>query len=399
MKTYKEIDLNESPIVVLGCGHFFTAETLDGHMGMAEVYEQDVNGVFTGLQDTSISLARSVPRCPDCQCLVRQYCTQRFNKVINRAVIDEMSKRFLVHGKDQLRVIEQTIAGLEREFQNSQDEILAAIRLGTGHATTTTVDIDQKLKERFTKSKEVQDAIHRFQSKVTDRNQPAQKLHDATVNAVRRRPIDQMMTDLTIHSSVPMVSRDRRVTFGGRISQLQAECIILTDRFDIAKVLKSTITGASIKISGGAPAHLAKSFFRLCHAFIKDCDEENLPKLAVQATLYYARMARSNESYCCSTKTEIDQASRYVQTAKELLGKAKILCTQGFQDADKLSTAVDETMKMIIKEWYEEVTAKELAAIREAMVSGSRGLATHSGHWYNCANGHPVGLARTVREN
>jgi hypothetical protein len=34
MKTYKEIDLGETPIAALGCGHFFTAETLDGHMGM-----------------------------------------------------------------------------------------------------------------------------------------------------------------------------------------------------------------------------------------------------------------------------------------------------------------------------------------------------------------------------
>jgi hypothetical protein len=41
MKSYSEIDLNETPIVVLGCGHFFTAESLDGHIGMAEVYVQD----------------------------------------------------------------------------------------------------------------------------------------------------------------------------------------------------------------------------------------------------------------------------------------------------------------------------------------------------------------------
>jgi hypothetical protein len=41
MKSYSEIDLNETPIVVLGCSHFFTAESLDGHIGMAEVYVQD----------------------------------------------------------------------------------------------------------------------------------------------------------------------------------------------------------------------------------------------------------------------------------------------------------------------------------------------------------------------
>jgi hypothetical protein len=30
MKTYGEISLKETPIVVLGCGHFFTAASLDG---------------------------------------------------------------------------------------------------------------------------------------------------------------------------------------------------------------------------------------------------------------------------------------------------------------------------------------------------------------------------------
>lgn len=29
-KDYGEIDLNENPVVSLDCGHFFTAETLDG---------------------------------------------------------------------------------------------------------------------------------------------------------------------------------------------------------------------------------------------------------------------------------------------------------------------------------------------------------------------------------
>ncbi|KAH9881757.1 hypothetical protein J1614_000928 [Plenodomus biglobosus] len=29
-KTYSEIDIDKSPVVALACGHFFTAETLDG---------------------------------------------------------------------------------------------------------------------------------------------------------------------------------------------------------------------------------------------------------------------------------------------------------------------------------------------------------------------------------
>lgn len=53
MKSYNEIDLDESPIVVLGCGPFFTAETLHGMIGMSEVYNIDGYGEFTSLKDSS----------------------------------------------------------------------------------------------------------------------------------------------------------------------------------------------------------------------------------------------------------------------------------------------------------------------------------------------------------
>jgi hypothetical protein len=74
MKLYNQIDLDETPIVVLRCGHFFTAETLDSYVGMGEVYEIDGYGEFTRLKDTA-ELARAIPRCPDCQCPVRQHAT------------------------------------------------------------------------------------------------------------------------------------------------------------------------------------------------------------------------------------------------------------------------------------------------------------------------------------
>jgi hypothetical protein len=67
MKTYQEIDLDETPIVVLGCCHFFTAETLDGMLQMLEVYKFDGNGEVTGLKDVSFEMASGVPRCPDCK--------------------------------------------------------------------------------------------------------------------------------------------------------------------------------------------------------------------------------------------------------------------------------------------------------------------------------------------
>ncbi|KAJ5520817.1 hypothetical protein N7463_001270 [Penicillium fimorum] len=41
---------------------------------------------------------------------------------------------------------------------------------------------------------------------------------------------------------------------------------------------------------------------------------------------------------------------------------------------------------------YETVTLEELQSIKTAMVSGRGGIASHSGHWYNCVNGHPFAI-------
>ena len=397
MKTFSEIDLNETPIVVLGCGHFFTAETLDGHMGMAEVYTQDAQGVYRGLEDVSAILAGPVPRCPDCQCPVRQYGTNRFNRVINRAVIDEMSKRFLISGKEDFQRLEGQVLEMEQYLEISRNEVLHSIRQASAHSTgkatlAKTLEVNKLLNERFNIARELEKDIQACGRKVADKNQPVQRLHEATLTASRRNPIDRLMTDLSVTDSISAVPRDRRVTLGGRATQLQAECIILTDSLSIALVLKLESAGSFFKIPGGPPEKLAEPFFKTCRTFIDECDIENLPKLGVEARLYYAQIARSYESYFRSTKTNVNQASTYVKDAKALLEDAEELCKRPFENAQGLRRAVQELVKLLGKEWYEDVTPQELAAIKAAMVSGPQGINTHSGHWYNCANGHPVNL-------
>lgn len=394
MKSYNEIDLDETPIVVLGCGHFFTAESLDGHIGMSEVYEQDGNGEFTGLHDISAALALSIPRCPDCQGVVRQYATQRFNRAINRAVIDEMSKRFLVNGKTELQRIEQEVAALDHSLETTRKNIIPLIRQAEGQSTdltpATQIEISQKLKDRHQQCRKLEKAIQDFRQKVADKHQPAQKLYEATIHAARSHSISDLMADLSLVNSVPAVARDRRVTFGGHALQLKVESISLADRFGITQVVKSVPSAASIKISGGAPDQLVKPFFHSCKSFIAECKAESLPKLGVEASLYYATVAQSYRFFVSTTNTDVTKKAEYVKTAQDLLEQARELCDQKFQDAELLREAVDASVKQLGKEWYEEVTAEEMAAIKAAMVGGPRGIATHSGHWYNCQNGHPV---------
>ena len=312
MKTSEEIDLDENPILVLGCGHLFTAESLDGLIGMTEVYEQDMNRTFTGLLNIAYSLALSVPRCPDCQCPIRHHSTQRFNQVIYRVVVNKMSKRFLVEGKAKLQNFENDITNLEVDFQYSEGELFELLRGASGETMTHTLldrtpaeisTVSKKLKDRFDEARKLERRLRLFCDSVKDENQPALKLHDATISAARQKSVDQMMIEMNINSFVPNNARDRRIIFGGRIAGIQLECIVLTDRFSTTLPLKSaTPATTSFKIPGGVPEQVAKNFFKTCQTFIDECTEEDLPKLAVEACLYYAKVARSMGTYCRQTE-------------------------------------------------------------------------------------------------
>ena len=387
MRNYSEINIDETPIVVLGCGHFFTAESLDGLVGMSEVYTANTSGDFVGLADISSSLATKIPQCPDCQRPIMQYITQRYNRVINRAVMDEMSKRFLINGKNELQELEKEVEDLESGFEKSKNDI-----------KNSTEDVVSKIRTRYHESKKLQRKIEDFLRSVADRHQPTHKLHEAIVHASSNSIIGgsgslaDALGSLSIHrDDIPPVERDRRVTFGGRILQIKADSIVLEDKFQMTKKLRSSPSTENMKLPGGDPENLTQAFMKACAALMNDCVIEKLPKLAAEASIYFATNAHLYRSSGLSGEDR-KEATKYVDEAKELLKQAYKLCDQPFQNADQLRNCVEENIEILGREWYEDITAEELAEIKKAMVSGREGIATHSGHWYNCANGHPFAI-------
>ncbi|KAF3482227.1 uncharacterized protein GIQ15_04986 [Arthroderma uncinatum] len=397
-----EINVDESPIVVLGCGHFFTTESLDGIMSMAEFYKLDPYGEFTGLEDISATFVQAVPCCPDCKRSVRQFATQRYNRVVNRAVIDEMSKRFISSGRDGLQELEEQIGKLEKQLHESRDEIMERIRRPNGRRTSSvnaamSLGIDDKLRERRTESKKLESAIKAFRNNFADKYQPAQKLHEASICMARKAAVaasalDVQLANLNLVEATPALAHDSRIIMGGQMAQIKTEFLILEDEVILSKALNSMGNELSIKFPRGPPSLLVAQFLQKCEIFIAECDVKNLPKLSVEVTLFYTRIARSFEYLSRSTKTDLDKSASYVGTANKMLEKALEVCQIPFHNAKGLRAAVEESIRYMAKEWYEEVTQEEVEAVKAAMVSGSGGIATHSGHWYLCKNGHPFAI-------
>jgi hypothetical protein len=172
-KTYDEIDLGESPVVVLSYGHIFTAESLDGLVGLGNVYHvSPKTGEYVDLkplkEETGVL---KVPRCPDSKIPVRLHATRRYNRVVNAAVMDEMSKRFLVQGLADLKDLDTRI--------NEVETLLPATP-----ASQSIASPEAEFKKRHAVPRSLLGRAERFCSSTAEKQQPAKKLYDATINAM-----------------------------------------------------------------------------------------------------------------------------------------------------------------------------------------------------------------------
>ncbi|KAL3467220.1 hypothetical protein BJX64DRAFT_192492 [Aspergillus heterothallicus] len=370
-KLYSEIDLDETPIVVLGCGHFFTAETLDGHIGMQDAYQTDELGEYIGLAK-STSLSQFVPRCPDCQIPIQQHATQRYNRVINQAVLDETSKRFIVSGNQALGEFDREIQELEAEYRKIKE--MSTIRptshskKGLGTSTQRSIGLTKR--------------IETFIAQVSYKEQPVRKLHDATVKAMRTAPVDAQLTGLSINIHSTDLSPDERIVTGGKAKLLKLQYTVLDN------LLQLTQTHQSLP---GETINGVKEVLNSMETFIADPVSRMFPRMLVEVQLYYAKIAVLLRSHRGVPGMETTTTT-YGEKAKEYLQEAESLCGRGFQSGTELMSVTKQLVKLLGEKWYEELTSQELAAIKLAMVSGRGGLSTHSGHWYNCENGHPFAV-------
>ncbi|KAF2632130.1 P-loop containing nucleoside triphosphate hydrolase protein [Macroventuria anomochaeta] len=399
MLPYKDVDLDDSPIVVLGCKrrHFFTVETLDGIIGMKDVYEIDAKtGEYTTLKETE-QLAASIPQCPTCREPVRQYATQRYNRVVNRAVIDEMSKRFIVSGQQELQELSKRLQSVQESLESTRSRLLPGT--DTRWTDEATKGVARKISSRYVKASDLEKDARLFLRKMDERNKPSHKLHEAIVHAASKQIdpsnyLSDSMTQMSLGSTSAnkKQDRDQRITLGGRLYHLKVRQLMLSDKFELLRSYKSRSGAIDLEFPGGSPITRSGFFLHDCLGLIKDCRNANSPKLAVETTLHYAHTAFLLGSFGAIKEADRPKVAQYRESAKTLLEEADKLCENAFQNRDLLKQSIERTLQMLGREFYEEVTKEEIEAIKRAMVGGRGGIATHTGHWYNCINGHPFAI-------
>jgi hypothetical protein len=360
--------------VALSCGHFFTAESLDGLVSLNEVYSVDSQGEFNGLSEPSVVLA--VPKCPDCKRPVRQHATRRYNRVVNIAVMDETSKRFLVKGQTDLQNLEQRIDEAATKLRSLDDP-----KPGT---------LFKVLSIRYKELEGLRLQTRRLAKAMEVDQQPARKLHDAILLAKHPVPVNveyvnSQMGDMSLHAvQSPMF--EYTTALGCQSAYILVQDIILQDRLDMfSKALEEDRQSMMDNLDKST-----KQFFAICESVIQESTEHKLHRYTIQASLSFARLAKRVQASFLNATEDRKHVQKVVEKAKELLGTALDTCDAPFEGSKQLRVDIEDTLKMFRSEWFEPVTKEEIEAIKSAMVGGRSGIATHSGHWYKCQNGHTV---------
>src|SRR5438045_8964708 len=77
-------NLDNDPIIVLPCQHYFTTSFLDAMLTIDAVYVRDESGQFVqGM--TSGELTVQSKQCPKCRMLIS--CVHRYNRILKRDII------------------------------------------------------------------------------------------------------------------------------------------------------------------------------------------------------------------------------------------------------------------------------------------------------------------------
>src|SRR5436190_15034810 len=111
-----------------------------------------------------------------------------------------MSKRFLKEGQRELRDFEKEIQNLEEKLKASCKNLQSLMKEfpTSGNMPAKALKWNNELKDCWSMSTKLQNSIKSFQGKVSDKNQPLQKLHDAIVQAARQRPVEEIMVTLAL---------------------------------------------------------------------------------------------------------------------------------------------------------------------------------------------------------
>jgi hypothetical protein len=380
--TYGSVDLDTEPILILSCGHFFIRETMDLHIRLDKVYCTDENGDFNGITYPSGDLEQPFPSCPLCRQPLRQYSVRRYGRVINMATLEQMSKRYISSSASKYTGMVSELATIESEFRDSRARFLRVLLAPSASQRKMQEDIDQ----RISSFRRIEGKLSLFIRDTSEQQQPAQKLYEMTVSQKKR------ILDNTSPTTALYVGLDKRSHILAKLLKAQVDLVKATEWCLILNDIKkpNATLGNLSATTDWLVTRIRNSVLEAiknCHEAIWEADEQKFWAFEIEGRTHFANLVAMLRQLPPTQDSQegLDQA---FEDAKAGLQKSAQLCTEGkFRNVDKLKEMVVAAEKRLQEDtFYQGVTLEEFGRVVEAMT----GEFTAQGHWYRCANGHPV---------
>ncbi|CAG8471028.1 5060_t:CDS:10 [Dentiscutata erythropus] len=144
-ETFAEVDWTSERMVVLGCGHVYTADSLDHLMEMKECYEMnDKNNKWIRIK--TITSQPSDPKsCPQCRAPIKNIC--RYGRTTKKNVLDVQTKKFLVKYGNQLKNRHADITNATKQLGIKRMKFLKEIQIPLKDKETKIIKRDSVLQK------------------------------------------------------------------------------------------------------------------------------------------------------------------------------------------------------------------------------------------------------------
>ncbi|TGZ81583.1 P-loop containing nucleoside triphosphate hydrolase protein [Ascodesmis nigricans] len=365
MQTLREVDVDEDPLIILPCKHVYTVSTLDGHMGMNQVYHVTSTGRVSSPKQFS---KVPVKNCPECRYPLRT--VHRYNRIVKAGLIDQATKRFMSHAALQFQEYLQKIKGWESAIEEIVEAFIARRRIiksnDAGFFTRYIKETTAYLSE-----------LNRFHASLQTDEHPYGRM-SALVQATRRK-----------HGTPPMYQVD-----GSEIQHgFSLKTAALRLRLAWAVIHNHSKALEAIKLTNASKEVFKSQWEKVLHPQLRryrstatelasDATKRKFFYQELEGTIYAAMftglMYRYVPAYC-----ELDEVEREKQLAYQSLEQCEARMTSATKSLVK--DLVQAQLMLEDSTFHTEVSTEEKAEVYEAMAAGYQGTQ----NWYYCENKHP----------
>lgn len=395
--SYREMDVDEYPVIVPLCGHIMSLASMDGTMEIQEHYDMAEDGTIRKIKSTSQPFStKSLKSCPICRFPLRNI--HRYNRIVKRGLLDQATQRFIVWANAKFVPLEAQLYSQEERLK-SADSTLTASRdgysgehLGEGMQTIRiertrddqirTIRRLSGLDVRYTHILRVRKAILVFFHQVSEEEQPYSRVHRMVKNV---RDCNGTHPTFEFDGSVLQV-RSRLLT---TVLALRCDLAILSDFLNVYQTQSGSRASQHKWLRSSLILDLSYNR-RDCTTLLKEALMQQQPMHAIEAHVFYARFVALERSV---PTPDAEKVAQLLLQAHEGLDSAKKICASARSTGNMLAEIEDAEKLLRGSTFYTTFTNDEKRAVYAAMAQELRG----TGHWYYCQNGHPVRMEKGLR--